>query len=251
MNRQQFNKYLAGTTLPGPQTLERICALFDVEPETMFHHPKGFRGKKPESSIKVEDFFAGFPQLPLKGAVATLAATRKTSLREGCYFVVYPWLRAQKKCIRSALLVRKQDDYTFFSRHTKFRLQGRKQSYYNKGCHEGIAIETDVALFLLGSNKTGLGEISLLSFTHANALSRDLLSGVALVTDAAGETIALRAILQYVGPPNMIRRAITNSGIMAMADCGLPIEVQDALTYANELATPVLRPMKPVDTIPD
>jgi len=36
MNRQQFNKYLAGTSLPSPRNLERICGFFGLKPHDLY-----------------------------------------------------------------------------------------------------------------------------------------------------------------------------------------------------------------------
>src|SRR5215475_9721310 len=42
INRQQFNKYLAGTSLPSPATLGRICAFFAIDQGDILLAPAAF-----------------------------------------------------------------------------------------------------------------------------------------------------------------------------------------------------------------
>lgn len=49
MNRQQFNKYLSGTSFPGPQTLEKLAHYFGVDQHAMFDH-----GEVHKKKIEIE-----------------------------------------------------------------------------------------------------------------------------------------------------------------------------------------------------
>lgn len=42
INRQQFNKYLAGASLPSPRNLARICGFFGLEPDDLYLPPRDF-----------------------------------------------------------------------------------------------------------------------------------------------------------------------------------------------------------------
>ncbi len=42
INRQQFNKYLAGASLPSPRNLARICSFFGLNPDDLYLPPRDF-----------------------------------------------------------------------------------------------------------------------------------------------------------------------------------------------------------------
>ena len=171
MNRQQFNKYLAGSTLPNAPTLEKICGFFEVAPESLFHVPQGNR---PDS-----------PGLPRAASLA-LGKMRQSTLRPGCYHFYTPWPREPSKCMRAALFVYQKDGLTLFSRFTKFRSPGHRQRYSLSGRHDGIVLESDNAKYLLATSHKGQGDMSLVSIGVESSLSQDFIKGLALVMDPAG-----------------------------------------------------------------
>ena len=124
MNRQQFNKYLSGSTLPNVATLEKICGFFRIESESLFHDPAGFR--QAEGGSGARQPAAAWPGL--RGHA--FAAMQHTTLRSGCYHFYSLWPRDAAKCLREALLVQKKGGATVFTRFTKYRAVGQRQHYY-------------------------------------------------------------------------------------------------------------------------
>lgn len=244
MNRQQFNKYLSGSAIPNPATLEKICAFFKVEPEVMFQHPKGFRGRRPSRGPDIAGILGELPLDTLAGVTESLAAMRETSLRPGCYLFYYPWPRNPRMCARAAMIVYKKNGFTFFTRLTKFRALGQRQRYYLRGRHDGIALESEGAKFLVAVSKKGFGEMSLVSIGVENTLNRDLLNGLALVMGPAANPMALRVTLQYRGSSDLKRETIAAAGILPMDDPSIGDEIRAALSEVPELNSPHLTPFK-------
>jgi transcriptional regulator with XRE-family HTH domain len=233
MNRQQFNKYLAGSTLPNAPALDKICGFFGVQPESLFRAP-GEHSR---------------PALP--GDVATtLLGMRESTLRPGCYFFYTPWPREPQKCVRAALFVHRRDGLTLFSRFSKFRQPGVRQRYFLSGRHDGIVLESDQAKYLLATNHRGLGEMSLVSIGAESALSPDFLSGLALVLDPSGRPMAVRATLEYRGSAALLRKTISEACVLPLADPGIPHEVRLSVSSQPQAVEPYLAPFSLLDSLP-
>ncbi len=83
MNRQQFNKYLTGTVLPAPATLEKICAFFDIVPQTLFDDPRMFRGKHDVGISQASlDIISNLPPKSLNLAAHAIDSMNTTTLRK-------------------------------------------------------------------------------------------------------------------------------------------------------------------------
>lgn len=224
MNRQQFNKYLSGSTLPNVATLEKICVFFGIESESLFHDPT--RLPKP----KEEALFGGLPLHGLGFAASAFAAMQPTTLRTGCYHLYSLWPRDDAKCLREAVLIQKKGGTTIFTRFTKYRAVGQRRHYYLSGRHDGIVLESERARFLLSLNRKGCGEVSLVSLGAENALSQGFLSGLALVMTPTGLPQAMRATLEFRGGTETLRRTIREAGVLPLCDQSIPEEVRQSLT---------------------
>jgi transcriptional regulator with XRE-family HTH domain len=124
MNRQQFNKYLAGSTLPNAPALEKICGFFAVAPESLFSASAGpWHGAACRRSGR--DGLCA-PQDAKQHAAAGLLP-----FLHPMFYT--PWPRDPGKCVRAALFIHQRDGVTLFSRFTKFRHSGSCQRYHLSG----------------------------------------------------------------------------------------------------------------------
>lgn len=244
MNRQQFNKYLSGSTLPNVATLERICGFFHIDSESLFQDPAVLLKPKGEALL------GGLPLHGLGFAASAFAGMQSTTLRNGCYHFYSLWPRDESKCLREALFIHKKAGATVFTRFTKYRAVGQGQHYYLSGRHDGIVLEQEKARFLLSLNRRGCGEVSLVSIGSENALSQGLLSGVALVMAPSGTPQALRATLRFCGCSDMLRRTIREAGILPLSDPSIPDEVKQSLTLAPKSSVAHLEAFSMLDGLP-
>ena len=249
MNRQQFNKYLSGSAFPSPTSLDKICAFFNVEPETLFHSPRSFRTEKTEVGFDVAELLGQLPLAALQSMTRSFEALRETSLRAGCYLFYYPWPRDPKMCARAAMVVTRKDGYTLFTRFTKFRVLGQPHRHYLQGRHDGIVLQKDGATFLLAINRKGFGEVSLVTFGVENALNREFMSGLALVLGPAANPLALRTIIQYRGSHDILRTTISEAGILPMTDPSIDDQVREAMSDIPQLTSPHLPTYKLFDRL--
>lgn len=238
MNRQQFNKYLAGSTLPNAPTLSKICGFFGVEAETLFCGVPGAGLAVPPGLTNI--------------ALASFAATqgmRDSTLRPGCHYVYTPWPREPAKCLRAALLIYEKDGVTLFSRITKYRSPGLRQRYALSVRHDGIVLESDKAKYLLATSRKGLGELNLVSIGVESALSKDFMSGLALTMDPAGSPVAMRVALEYRGAAAMFKRTISEACILPLSDPSIPEEVRQTVSAAHG-RTPFLEALSLLGNLP-
>ncbi len=244
MNRQQFNKYLSGSTLPNAATLERICAFFRIESESLFLDPMAQRqtagGALPGS----------LPLAALKLAASASARLQPATLHAGCYHLYTLWPRDAASCLREALLVQRKDGTTVFTRFTRYRPVGGRKQYFLTGRHDGIVLESAKARFLLALSHRGCGEVSLMSLGAENALSKGFLSGLALVMAPSGEPLALRATLQFRGGAEALRRTIAAAGVLPLSDATVPDEVRQSLSLPPQRPVAHLEPFSLLDGLP-
>jgi transcriptional regulator with XRE-family HTH domain len=247
MNRQQFNKYLSGSAFPSPASLEKICSFFGVPAETMFDAPKGFRGKLPFGESDVSALLSNLPLDAVMGISGSLAKLKNSTMQEGCYFFYYPWPRDPTCCARAALVVHKRGGFTFFTRFTKFRKLGENQRYYLRGRHDGMVLESDGAKFLIGVNRKGFGELSLVSFGLENRLSKDFYSGIAVVMGPTANPLSLRVTMQYRGSLDLLRKTIAQAGVLSLSDPSVAEEIKKSVSGEYHAAVPELRPFQLFD----
>ena len=246
MNRQQFNKYLAGSTLPNAATLERICGFFQIESEALFHDPAAFRAPS-HGRAQADGLLRGFP---IAAAAAALDSMRQTSLRAGCYHFYSIWPRDTAKCQRDALIVHRRNDTTLFTRFTRLRPVGQRPRYCLTGRHDGMVLEAATARYLVALNRKGFGELSLVTIPAENGLSQDFLSGLGLLTAPSGTPQALRVTLQYCGGMEKVRRTIADACLLPLGDPSVPEEVRQSLTLPAERAIAHLEPYSLLDSLP-
>lgn len=227
MNRQQFNKYLSGASLPNAATLEKICSFFAIASESLFQEPAAFQKPVQDSG--------GLPLLGAGMAAKVFSALQPATLRLGCYHLYTPWSRDPSKCLREALLVHDKAGVTLFSRFTRYRGVGQRGHYYLKGRHDGLVLESDKARFLLAVNHIGCADVSLVSIAAENALSQGFLSGLALVMSPGGRPQAQRATLEFRGCANVLRRTIREAGVLDLSDQSVAEEVRLSLTLPSEV----------------
>ena len=242
MNRQQFNKYLAGSTLPNAPTLEKICGFFEIAPESLFQAAPAAGG-------------SALPAAVTSALSSALGKMSSSTLRPGCYHFYTPWQREPAKCVRAALFVYQKGGLTLFTRFTKFRNPGSRQRYDLSARHDGIVLESDKAKYLVATSYKRLGnkdsgEMSLVSIGVEGALNRDFQSGLALEMDPSGRPAALRATLEYRGSSSLLRQTISEACILPLPDQTIPEEVRQSISALPHAPEPFLAPFSLLDSLP-
>lgn len=238
INRQQFNKYLAGTTLPSSSTLLKISKHFGVDQRSLFEdpHASNENGYLVASSVQTKTQFTALEARVL----AEMEGTQCTSLREGCYYVYFPGKTGSLIFKRSALFVRNVDGRTIFVRLSTGQNQTTKLRKAQMR-HEGLALETDNRVYLLAKNKHAHQEISLLSFGNVD-LSSKVFGGLALTLAPWGAPVCTRFSVEYVGPWSDRREVVRNIGPFSVVSPDVSDDLRLSLTTPLKSTEPVLDP---------
>ena len=241
MNRQQFNKYLSGTNLPGPATLEKIAKYFGVEQRVMFHYTNGFAENSGSSSA---DLKGSVPAAIIK----SLSASRDVQLREGCYAVYFPWIHGAADVVRSIMVIFKVGEVTCFRRYTLFRSPNNPKTRFSHGRHDGIVLEMHGRIFFIAQNTRGLGEISLVSFGSTTMPNNPAMTGLAMVYGLT-EPIAARVTVEYFGRRSEFRKALRLCGIMQSGSPEIPLSMKISVSDQEIADSRIISPFGMFDVI--
>jgi transcriptional regulator with XRE-family HTH domain len=242
MNRQQFNKYLSGTNLPGPATLEKIATYFRVDQRSMFdslaHNHDGFG----EVAFSAERSFGQVEQSILASLTKNLAGSQTTKFQEGCYQIYFPGMQDPNEIVRAMMIVFKVGKVTCFRRYTKIKSRNDLRTQFTLGRHEGIIIEQNGRTFLLGKNLRGFGELSLISFGASTTPALGTMTGLAMVFTGWAEPMATRVTVSYFGSKNDFRRAVALCGIIPSNSDDIPEYIKKSVSGPVEFPAAMLLP---------
>ncbi len=238
MNRQQFNKYLSGTNLPGPASLDKISRYFNVEVRAMFDNPALDYGGKDESPISALGHLGGGI---LSAIVKGLLHSRDVQLREGCYLMHFPWVHKPSDILRSMMVVFKAGDVTCFRRYTRVVSPTNPKVRFSHGRHDGIVVELNGRTFLLAQNTKGFGELSLASFGSTASPSLTTMVGLAMVFGLS-EPIATRVTLSYFGKQKEFHKALKMCGIIPEGSPEIPESIKQGVSDRESANPGIIMP---------
>lgn len=204
VNRQQFARYLNGTSNPSAHNMIRICEHFQI-PESSF-------------SLNHDQFVSqirsGRTAIPMLASPSSLfdqqGNSRKLRQVVGSYHAHYCSPSHPDKIVR-ILVQLKEDDGRFFSR-TLERLRDPNTGHMQTAKYSGIFLNRENTIFLIESGRT-TGEISE---TVLSPLYRNLsnyLHGITLgLSWRTRRPFATRSIWSRIPPRVQARDAITQCG---------------------------------------
>ena len=202
INRQQFNKYLSGKSLPNEQTLRRICSFLKIQKEQLF--------SLRQNNIPLEPAAARgpSPHLPDIGSVLALVntltqgavKTASDALQPGEYYCYFPLQETSHYLMRTLLVVRRLPEGLTFSRLTVFPSDGTPHRFLARSRHQGIVTANATEIHFVGINESCPNQVSFLTFERPPGPFRHYFTGLAIVRTTQ-EPMAARVCLQYLGTP--------------------------------------------------
>jgi transcriptional regulator with XRE-family HTH domain len=181
INRQQFNKYLAGSSIPNSATLEKICAFLDVTQESMFSlsfKPKMETKRKGPSNKfgfllpQDRDFDTEVPEFPA-----------------GNYLFYSPLQKIPGMIARSLLKIRNDHGGKSFIRISKLaNAETRLTRRFGLGRHSGSVFSNETDIYLLGRNRFAPRQLSLIVFEKSAIISERCFTGLAITKSIGGLT---------------------------------------------------------------
>jgi transcriptional regulator with XRE-family HTH domain len=221
INRQQFNRYLSGESLPNQRNLEKICEYFRIDESDLFEQAEIDVGKDPTNER------SWWSHVDLRALLKLIHSDTKPSIKPGLYFAHFAVPGDRDSIVRSTIVIRNDANLTTFRRLTG--LAERRGSWWSQfhGDHKGIIVERAHWLYLTGLNARGNREPSLMVLRWLSG-SHPILSGQALVMGPAGPT-ATAVVVSPCKAGMTLRSAVRASHVYATTDARIEPIILDLL----------------------
>lgn len=229
INRQQFNKYLSGESLPTSHNMRKICSYFRVSEEALLTAAE----PAPAEAAQLHPLLAA--------AVEDLAAQPPRNLPMGYYFAYYPMIADQAHLVRVLVVVGRRGAAVYFKRYTRMRQPGVATRYYPRGKHVGIVVQKNEMIFMLAVNKVGFEDISLMTFNALMNNSPNLRTGIALVMSPWGP-MASRVTLEFLGKTADRRQVLRKCQVLPAASAEIDPLIRKSLVTPASWPTAQLQP---------
>lgn len=216
INRQQFNKYLAGRSIPSARVMRKICNRLGVSEDALLgsgttqpsienlHLPKPKRiGKELDRLVRQV-----FPSSQSVG-------TKKTAdLPAGDYFAHFPFPGFSDFVLRSYLHFWRQDEMLFFTRLTRVNAPTGQGAFTARGRHLGIVVPSGNDFSLIGRNRSFPHQASMIT-VDPKLYQQRYYVGLA-ITHAAASPVACRTVIEKISHDVPRREILRMCGVIAL-----------------------------------
>ncbi|WP_282395855.1 helix-turn-helix transcriptional regulator [Pseudomonas sp. PS01298] len=234
VNRQQFNKYLAGQHVPSQKILQKIARYFMMEAEDLFRPPADFK-----------QFYEGFEnELPIGLRASAqfnhflpLAKASAHALDDylGVYYRYHNSSIYKGRILRSVTCLYRADTMVQYVTVERFPLQdGSGKTGYSFTYH-GFCLLLGDRLFMVDFEGKQRNEItfSILTPQHRRPIRflHGLVTGVA--SSSYRQPFSTRLTLNYVEKGLIRKRHLRAATVLLPDDLSLPVEVREYMTGDN------------------
>jgi transcriptional regulator with XRE-family HTH domain len=214
INRQQFNKYLAGSALPNAATLRKICKVLDTSEERLFREAaESTRAGAATQASAAQTLFTQFGFGRISGSLDF----RPKHLGPGWYFCYFAAPEMPHVLVKSLLTIAAKGDHFEFARSTIIRSIGDKKKPLAKGRHTGIVFANEDETYLLGLNRYPPYQLSLMTLENPDGLQANFLKG-SILTKSAKSLICAKAYVVPILEKGDLRQLIRGLGVMPESD---------------------------------
>lgn len=226
INRQQFNKYLAGQILPSASNMRRICSYLGVSEEQLMSGMPGTQAPSdgPEAASPIRGAIdssrpvAGTPFATAARPLDSIAAANVLPL--GYYDCYFPLHSASEMVVRWLLTVKLVQGVPSFTCRTYVRGAATDEPLLARRKHHGIVLPGPREAYLVGSQAMPLHQPGVIAVNTLPIVGRNYFSGLALTCRIDGP-LAITAALPYRGSTRAVRDALTGLGILSLSDPAL------------------------------
>jgi transcriptional regulator with XRE-family HTH domain len=245
INRQQFNKYLSGTTIPNARTLEKLCKFLGVKSEQLF--------LSPNYKILTESPKPNLVSLPLgetsfTNLLQAVNATFKlpnfiiptTELEEGYFNCYFPLEGFQNFLVRSLLKIKIIGNEMRFVRHTRIKSPSSKSTHVAFGKHHGFIIDDSTSIILVGRNLFPPYNVSTIYIRKGPMYGLRTKMGLAF-TIGISNYFTSRVCLEHLGTSKTIaRQALEETGIVSAKDSSVSPAISNYMSGRIKLENGML-----------
>ncbi len=231
INRQQFNKYLNGSSMPSRHTLQRICNFFGVEDYELLLPPDEFRelvSLKPRRGS-----LEAVSNVPLTEHVdSVFAASRSDAERYAGYYFAYRYSYSDTNMLQKSLVsFWQEDDRMLSKRMERFHEPDSDESGPFLCKYLGYLLFLHDRLYVIEYDTLKREEISQTVLYPGNRNRVTWLSGLNLgVSTRDDRRIGCgRVLYQYLGREINLKRAVNHLGKFHANSDEVPQKVSDTI----------------------
>jgi hypothetical protein len=226
INRQQFNKYLAGNSIPNALTLRRICTFLSIEEQSLFLD---------ETATAINsDSSKGWPSFLEGGLLGFLKSAKRHfdfhvgDMPAGFYHCFFPLHNVPGMLVRSLVVVRQNGKQKNFVRLTVFPSSGKTSKPLARGRHKGIIFANETEVYFLGVNRHAPSQLSLMTLERGDGTSNGFFTGM-ILTRSGKTLISSRLCLMYADQKRDARQLFRELGLIHESDANLESVVMATL----------------------
>jgi transcriptional regulator with XRE-family HTH domain len=224
INRQQFNKYLAGKALPSAAVLNKICKTLNVSQSALL---------EPQPLAVMSGGTSAFETAAL--ALREVSGCSIDKLQffapdfpEGDYFCYFPLPKVPGMLIRSFFRIRRNGSQTGFVRLTAYSTNGRHATKIVRGRHSGIVLASQADFYFVALNRYPPFQLSFMSTARASGSGPSFYSGNA-VTKNGGVTITSKFCLMRRHATESLKTSLRSLGIIHEKEAGTEFLVMSSM----------------------
>jgi len=234
INRQQFNKYIAGQHLPSQKVLQKIARYFMMEPQHLALAPRAFlefyEGQEQELPANLTKFPSFMQFVPV-----AMKSTVDLKKFHGVYFRYHNSSIYKGRILKSVVCIFEKDSITQFVTVERFpTLDGSGKV----GCvfrYCGFCFLLGERLFMVDFEGDQKNEMTFTVVVPQPRtpikLMHGILSGIAATSYRP--PFSTRAIFEYVGPGKIAKQHLRTATVLLPSDITLPIDVREYLTGSS------------------
>lgn len=227
INRQQFNKYLAGQALPNANTLHKLCMFLKIEDIQLFEdrsarglNSNNHRLASPSATGAAQASFGLFEYLAnnFDLSMGTSELIKDSSQLDGYYCIYFPLMESKDHLVNSLLRIKTRDGITYFTRHTLLRSVDNPKRLIAAGKHSGVVMTNQKEYYLLGLNRTETNQLSFLVFGRSAIAGSRIHLGLGMIYGFV-TPVACRVCIEPIGLSiGQAKRHISRLGILPITD---------------------------------
>lgn len=212
INRQQFEKYLKGRSLPSPTTMGKICGYFEISEEELCSAQLDVPGIAPREPRAVSSQSCDAVLQPLFSEPAA-------SIRPGVYFLWMTVPTEPNSYVCAPVLIERNGETVTFRRVTGGAEPSHRLWWHRVGDHKGVVVERLNWLIFVAVNQRGNQEPSMIRLKWV-PLKAPVLGGHATIFTPNG--ISFAAACMRAAPDGMsFRQALRHSRKIESGDATL------------------------------
>jgi transcriptional regulator with XRE-family HTH domain len=214
INRQQFNKYLGGTTEPSMHTLRRICDFFGVDETEIYLPSQEFAELVNLRRVAPP---AGSPLITMIEQIGARHPDSQHKLRRYCgYYACYQNTPAYPGMIIKYLAVIYQKGDHTYAKAIERLVEKRRPELGTFICkYLSVVLHTDDRIYVMDHNPLSHQVLAMTVLYPSHRTRLHLLSGLCLaVSGGPGrQAFATRIVYEYLGETTDKRQAIGACGL--------------------------------------